>query len=150
MLAMCWWPTSSNECYCISPGDDRHASNGHVAVVPLQDRPFMEQIKTFEFLFVMAFAGIHVTRGNLFLGLLESFFDSPQFNADAATVSHFVNLTSALVPLGCLCAPIVDNIIERFGFAITSYSIALMGATYSLLMLSSSIDLQVRSTRERE
>lgn len=33
------------------------------ATVPLQDRPFMEQIKTFEFVFVMVFAGIHVTRG---------------------------------------------------------------------------------------
>mmetsp|Transcript_19359 Transcript_19359/g.50788 ORF Transcript_19359/g.50788 Transcript_19359/m.50788 type:complete len:322 (+) Transcript_19359:1053-2018(+) len=121
----------------------RSGANSAPTAVPLQDRSFMEQIKTFEFVFVMAFAGIHVTRGNLFLGLLESFFDSPQFGADAATVSYFVNLTSALVPLGCLCAPIVDNIIERFGFATTSYAIAVMGATYSLLMLSSSINLQI-------
>ena len=52
-------------------------------------------------------------------------------------------LATTVALLGCLCAPVVDNTIERFGFAVTSYAVAAMGAAYSLLMLSPSIDLQV-------
>ena len=90
-------------------------------------------------------AAVHITRGNLFLGLLPYFFESPQFGPghSAADVADYVQFTSALVPLGCLCAPLVDYIIESLGFGLTAHLITLLGIVYSTLQCFSSMRLQV-------
>jgi hypothetical protein len=132
----------------------------------LQDLPFAQQLRSSEFLLLLAFQTVHTTRANLYLGLLAYFFESAQFQSDPATnpdsvcerrvchcvplffsplffssrdvfllsractmgcwarpshilgvrdcsqVASAVNVASALVPLGCLCAPLVERLIE--------------------------------------
>ena len=111
----------------------------------LRRKSFWEQLLTLEFLQMMAFQCVHTTRANLYLGLLAYFYESEQFTASGAssvTIERFVNITSALVPLGCFCAPIVERLIDQLGFGWTAQAIAAAGIAQSLIMLSSSLPLQ--------
>jgi len=110
----------------------------------LSSRPFVNQLWSLEFAFLLCFQAIHVTRGNLYLGLLDYYYESTQFRGiPQSVVTEYITITSALVPLGCLCAPLVERIIDRCGFGYTAHIIAAIGAVYSVLMLSDDISLQL-------
>lgn len=113
-------------------------------IVPLSEKSLSEQLCSIEFAFILLFQGIHVTRGNMFLGHLAYFFESQQFAGVPPYITNkYVNITSALVPLGCICAPLVERIIEWYGFGVTAHIIAMIGALYSILMLSTDISMQI-------
>jgi len=116
----------------------------------LESLPFAQQLRSSEFALLLLFQTVHTTRANLYLGLLAYFFDSSQFKADPGTdplaVASAVNVASALVPLGCLCAPLVERLIDSTGFAHTAHAIAAMGALQSLVMLSGRLGLQLVSS----
>ena len=116
----------------------------------LESLPFAQQLRSSEFMLLLLFQTVHTTRANLYLGLLAYFFDSAQFKGDPSTtppaVASAVNVASALVPLGCLCAPLVERLIDSTGFANTAHAIALLGAFQSLVMLSSHLSLQIVSS----
>jgi LAT3 family solute carrier family 43 protein 3 len=112
------------------------------SIVLLKDRPFHDQLWTLEFLQMMVFQAVHTTRANLYLGLLAYFYESAQFIGATGDRTKFVNITSALVPLGCFCAPVVERLIDNLGFGWTAQVIALGGAAQSFIMLSSSLQLQ--------
>lgn len=59
---------------------------GSESYLLLSHKDFWSQVFSLEFLFVMTFAVVHVTRGNFFLGHLEFFFESVQFNASEEEV----------------------------------------------------------------
>jgi len=112
--------------------------------VNISKLPFARQLFSREFFFLFSFACIHTTRCNLYLGLLPYFYESKQFSmGTSATSDYYVNVTSALIPLGCLCAPLINALIQTLGFGYTSQAIALIAAAQSLLMLSPSLPLQL-------
>ena len=77
------------------------------------------------------------------LGLVTSGKLNPEGKLRAiSAIERFVNITSALVPLGCFCAPIVERLIDQLGFGWTAQAIAAAGIAQSLIMLSSSLPLQ--------
>jgi hypothetical protein len=60
----------------------------------LSERSLSRQICSLEFLFILAFQGIHVTRGNIFLGHLAYYFESKQFDHLSPSVTtRYVNVT---------------------------------------------------------
>lgn len=135
-------PSSSYGAVPTAEGARGEAGGAYVRIC---DRPFASQLWSLEFLQMMAFQCVHTTRANLYLGLLAYFYESRQFagaGASAAETARFVNVTSAMVPLGCLCAPIVEGLIDRLGFGWTAQVIALAGLAQSAVMLSSSLPLQ--------
>ena len=119
-----------------------HASE--VSYVNLSERTVLQQLRSWEFVFLAAFASVHTTRSNLYLGLLGNFYGSAQFGfVSSDLVASYVNITSALVPLGCLCAPLVDFFIRTLGYGWTAQTIAIIGAAQSLIMLSPIMPLQL-------
>eukprot|EP01043_Picozoa_sp_COSAG02_P062391 COSAG02_NODE_8597_length_2510_cov_1.579428_2_plen_454_part_00 len=122
----------------------------HVAL-PTEYQPLSErdsvvsQLCSLEFGFILLFSMIFFTRASLYLGLLGEFLSSPAFSAryDAVTQAQYVNILSAIVPLGCLFAPVIDPAIQRLGFLSYAIWVALCAVAYSLCMLVPSMPMQL-------
>lgn len=113
---------------------------------PLSERDsVVSQLCSLEFGFILLFSMIFFTRASLYLGLLGEFLSSPAFSAryDAATQAQYVNILSAIVPLGCLFAPVIDPAIQRLGFLSYAIWVALCAVAYSLCMLVPSMQMQL-------
>jgi hypothetical protein len=137
--------TSSSEKGSASAANSSSEASGSFdEALSVSKLPFAKQLLSKEFLFLFAFACVHTTRCNLYLGLLPYFYESEQFGLGQSPVADsYVNITSALIPLGCLCAPLIDYLIRHLGFGLTAQSISLIAAAQSLVMLSSSAPLQL-------
>ena len=113
---------------------------------PLSERnSVISQLLSLEFGFILLFSMVFFTRASLYLGLLGEFLSSPAFAAryDAATQAQYVNILSAIVPLGCFFAPIIDPAIQRLGFLWYAVWVAVCAVAYSLCMLVPSMPMQL-------
>ena len=86
-LVWLWLAVGPEVAAASTPPPEKASGLSYGAVAPvadaprtplaLRDAPLARQIASLEFMYMMAFAAVHITRGNLFLGLLPYFFESP-------------------------------------------------------------------------
>ena len=97
----------------------------------LKDIPFgFGQLCTMEFGFILMFMSVNMTRSNLFLGLLDPFFESIDDNRDG----KYVNLATLMIPAGAVFVLAVEKIITYCGGAGSSIVVHLLGFVYGSLM----------------
>lgn len=111
---------------------------------PLSERAIGAQLCSAEFAFILLFSCIFFTRASLYLGLLGEFLASSRFSQYSSdTQSFYLNMLSAVVPLGALFAPVIDPMIKRLGFLWYAQWIAVVALVYSLFMFWGRLEAQL-------
>jgi len=127
-----------------TPGDSDNLrdSKGDLVYQLIEHRTFYQQIVTAEFGFILVYMSVHMTRSNLFLGILSPLFNSlHQPDTDA-----YIQIASFLVPAGAFFTPLVEYTINRLGGAKSAVVVHILGAVYGSLMFASLLWVQLIAT----
>jgi hypothetical protein len=110
------------------------------AAVPLTERPLLQQLRTFQFVFVLVFATCGVFRANLYIGVNSILL---QDLGDGLHGNFYTTLFGYFLPAGFLFIPVIERSIERFGLVGSMhFTNGLAVAVYALAMVAS---LQVQA-----
>uniref|UniRef100_K3WGI7 Major facilitator superfamily (MFS) profile domain-containing protein n=1 Tax=Globisporangium ultimum (strain ATCC 200006 / CBS 805.95 / DAOM BR144) TaxID=431595 RepID=K3WGI7_GLOUD len=113
---------------------------GATATPNLMHMPIRQQLRTFEFAYVVAFAAVHGMRITLYIGttnkLLENYGDREYHN------SLFTKIFSIVLPLGFLFVPAVDHIVEHKGLLVSLFFTSGLGLVYNALALVRNLYVQ--------
>ncbi|RHY10154.1 hypothetical protein DYB34_000180 [Aphanomyces astaci] len=112
---------------------------GHVGRELVTDFPLTQQLRTFEFGFLLAYSSLHVLRANLYIGtnnkLLEEY-------GDAATGYFYTKIFSFILPLGFIFVPFIDYFVEKKGLAVSLHIATGLGVVYNSLAMVPLLPLQ--------
>ncbi|KAF1334868.1 hypothetical protein FI667_g1703, partial [Globisporangium splendens] len=110
------------------------------ATPSLMDVPIRQQLRTFEFAYIIAFAAVHGLRTTLYIGttnkLLENYGDREHHN------SLFTKIFSIVLPLGFIFVPAVDHIVEHKGLLFSLFFTSGLGIVYNALALVRNLYVQ--------
>ena len=112
----------------------------------LADKDFgTAQLFTVEYAFVLVYMGVHMTRSNLFLGILTPFFESIGGVSDST--DNMVQVATFMVPAGALFTPLVEIIISKARGSGGALLVHVLGACYgSLMFVQSPLWVQLITT----
>lgn len=118
---------------------------GHGQVSELQSWPLGRQLRTVEFLAILAFAAVQVARSNLYLGAVDLVNDqiAESSHADAATLSRMSTIIGLIVPQGWLAVPAIELSIHKLGILGTMHVTTVIGLVYNGLQLVPNLPLQL-------
>lgn len=108
--------------------------------LPLPLRPFHEQLRSREFLFVAVFAGIHLAKTNFYLGANKDILE------DYGDGNHnyvYTRLFTALLPASIVCVPCISWFMHHRGFPSSFRFVNALGIVQFAVVLVPSLKVQV-------
>ena len=124
-------------------GRNQHNSS-KAKFVPVHERDFIGQIKSFEFLFVMLFASMQMLKANTYLGGVVGLLDS---YGDKEVGHYYSKVFSFVLPAGIVCVPFIDKSINSFGLIGSLTLTTLIGLVFSGLAIIPVLELANRDFR---
>ena len=125
--------------------DDGNNNNNNITsikneFIPVHQRNFFGQIKSFEFLFVMLFASMQMLKANTYLGCVVELLDS---YGDAASKHYYSKVFSFVLPAGIVCVPLIDRSIHYFGLVGSLTLTTIVGLIFSGVALVPDLQWQI-------
>lgn len=106
----------------------------------MRQRPLREQLRSFEFAYIIVYVIVHATRSNSFLGIAAPML---QHMGDKGPDYFYTTALSAIVPAGFLFVPVIERMLSRLGYALCLDVINLLGAVYGGMALVDVLPLQL-------
>eukprot|EP01052_Picozoa_sp_SAG31_P044501 SAG31_NODE_7785_length_1596_cov_3.307281_2_plen_334_part_00 len=125
--------------------DSAALSEDRFAYTPLARRRLCQQFCTLEFGFIMTYMAVHMTRSNLYLGILTPFFESigKSNGVSGATVQQYVMIATLIVPCGCLWVVVVEKLIKAYKGCGGAFVVHVLACAYGGLMFVPILWVQV-------
>ena len=120
-------------------GGNQHSSS-KAEFVPVHQRDFIGQIKSFEFLFVMLFASMQMLKANTYLGGVVGLLDS---YGDKEVGHYYSKVFSFVLPAGIVCVPFIDKSINSLGLVGSLTLTTLIGLAFSGLAIIPDLNWQI-------
>ncbi|TMW63176.1 hypothetical protein Poli38472_002117 [Pythium oligandrum] len=105
----------------------------------LAEVPVLDQLRTFEFVFILLFASCHVLRTNVFIGTANKLLAN---YGDASHDFLYTKIFSLVLPLGFVFVPAIDYIVEQRGLTLSMVFTNTIGVVYNVLVLIPILSLQ--------
>ncbi|CAE7941435.1 FMP42, partial [Symbiodinium sp. KB8] len=125
-------------------GGDEHEGPEHNR--PLEQRSFMSQLRSFEFVSIFIYSIIMVPRANMYMGTFSMINRKIAEGEGTMSSLNFVNtITGFVIPFGFVAVPLIELCMHRLGTLWTVQLTTLIGVVYNLLQLVPSLHLQLVS-----
>merc|ERR1711924_364422 len=94
--------------------------------IPIIDRPiFWGKLCSMEYIFILVYMAVNMTRSNMYLGLLEPWLSDTY--PDDPNTPKIVTICTFFIPAGCVFAYVVEKIIHNCGAGRASIVVHLLG-----------------------
>jgi MFS family permease len=108
--------------------------------VPVANRGFADQLRSFEFCFIISFASLQMLKANTYLGCVV---DLLNFYGDNETGHLYSKIFGFVLPAGIVCVPFIDWSINRLGLAGSLHLTNLVGLLFSGLAVYGVLEYQI-------
>ena len=105
--------------------------------IKMHDRSITQQLRSFEFVFILIFASIQQLRANTYIGLNDQVLF---YYGDDGT---YIGIFGYMLPAGVLMIPVIDIAVTKLGLVGALHSTNLLGVAYGVFVLFSNLRLQI-------
>ena len=110
--------------------------------MPLEHQTFTQQIRSPEYLFIIAYSAIEMFRANTYIGSVNELLDS--YGDDEASSNHlYSRVFSYVLPAGIVCVPAIAWTMEQLGLTGSLLLTSLMGCMFAALSFVPNLGVQV-------
>lgn len=118
------------------PKEDMHIT--YVRRIGMQERSIFEQLKTFEFALIFAFASVHMLRCNFYIGTINEML----FSIGDTTFSYS-KMFGFVLPVGVFFVPFIEGTVHHIGVINTLHCTNTIGFLFGVLLLIPSLEVQM-------
>ena len=131
-----------NEAQLVGYDDDDDDNNDDEAEgetePTLWSLPLSEQLKSFEFLFIVIFASVQQLRANTYIGLNDQVLARM-----GDTHGHYIDIFGYALPAGLFFIPLIDIVVNMLGLVGALHTTNVLGIVYGGLVLVQCLPVQI-------
>jgi len=144
VLLVAAWAMNRQKLHRSRAGGHNNGEDCDVLAPNLQGKPLKNQFLSLEFVVILVFASIQVTRSNLYLGVVDLVDYQIATKTDAIDkASQMTTIVGLIIPQGWLAVPLIEMCVHRLGIYGTLQVTTLIGLVYNGLQLIPNLIVQV-------
>ena len=113
---------------------------GKEVYVPVSKKSFFNQLRSYEFCFIILFASMQMLKANTYMGSVVDLLNS---YGDKHTGHLYSKIFGFVLPAGIVCVPFIDYSINRLGLTGSLHMTNMLGLIFSAIALYPVLEYQI-------